>query len=111
MSIKRWRLRGCSLASTHNCKLSPETYRLIHRITSYYHPTIILLFPSPLTKEKMIKNTVSTLLVAILSLCNIVASSAIVMNDDNGIILDGNGMEEAVSGRLHTVQNASKIVA
>ena len=59
----------------------------------------------------MIKNTVSTLLVAILSLCNIVASSAIVMNDDNGIILDGNGMEEAVSGRLHTVQNASKIVA
>jgi hypothetical protein len=59
----------------------------------------------------MIKNIVSTLLVAILTLCNIVASSAIVMNGDTGIILDGNGKEETVSGKLHTVQNASKIVA
>ena len=59
----------------------------------------------------MVKNIVSTLLVAILSLCNIVAGSAIVINSDNGIILDGNGIEEHVSGELHTVENASKIVA
>ena len=111
MSIKRWRSRGCSLALTHNFKLSAETYRLIHSITSYYHPIVILLFPSPLTKEKMVKNIVSTLLVAILSLCNIVAGSAIVINGDSGDILDGNGIEEVVSGKLHTVENASKIVA
>lgn len=59
----------------------------------------------------MVKNIASTLLVAILSLCNIVAGSAIVINGDSGIILDGNGIEEAVSGKLHTVENASKIVA
>ena len=45
----------------------------------------------------MVKNILYTLPVAILSLCNIVAGSAIVMNGDSGIILDGNGIHHDCS--------------
>lgn len=58
----------------------------------------------------MVKNPVSTLLVAIFSLCHTAfAGGAIVLNSNECIILDGDGNEETVSGNLHTVQNASKI--
>ena len=57
----------------------------------------------------MIKHIVSILLVAISFLCNIAfAGRAIVLNDDEGIILDGNGVEVVVPGKLETVQNGSK---
>ena len=58
----------------------------------------------------MAKNVVSILLVAIFFLCNIAfAERAIVLRDDEGIILDGNGVEVIVPGKLTTVQNDSKI--
>ncbi|KAF7508167.1 hypothetical protein GJ744_009464 [Endocarpon pusillum] len=56
----------------------------------------------------MIKNQVSTVLLAILSSCHTAfAGGAIVLNSNECIILDGNGKEETVSGSLHTVQNAN----
>lgn len=57
----------------------------------------------------MVNNMVSTLLVAIFSLCSTAFGSAIVVDGDQCIILDGDGHEVVVTGDLHTVETASKI--
>jgi hypothetical protein len=58
----------------------------------------------------MVKNLVLTLLIAIFSLyLAAVVGNPIVLHGDQCIILDGNGNEETVAGKLTTVQTASKL--
>jgi hypothetical protein len=68
------------------------------------------LIPVPCLPKNMVKNLVSTLLLAISSLCHVAfAGGAIVMKGDECDILNGDGKEEIVTGKLTTIQGPGKI--